>query len=117
MRLEAIAPLLNMLIAHIDGKRVPYSVRETTTYQADSHVVTWHRRTMLAAINQGLIRITHERPPHTVLTPKGRDVLAKALADYADALVRAGRGNGFLPMPEPRSIAIQPVMVRAKLIG
>lgn len=76
--------LRDLLIAHIDG---PYVVPAVLL------------RTRSVAIRTGLLRpdfaglrIAYQaRPRQTFLTTKGRQMLAEALADWADALVRADR--------------------------
>ena len=75
----------DILIEHMDGKQVVIRHLGGGGY--------W--QTMNGLIARGLIR--YDRTPHpryTVITEAGRHALAKALADWADALSRAGCGVG-----------------------
>jgi DNA-binding PadR family transcriptional regulator len=76
-----ISPIFrDILIEHIDGP-VQIIVGDP------------HRSTRLRALRSlGLLRFDHyssSRPRQTHITEKGRAALAEALADWADALVRA----------------------------
>jgi len=68
-----------MLINHIDG---------TVDVTLNDHHLVMVRKSLL---DNGMIRgATQFRPRATVLTERGRYALASVLADYAEALVRAG---------------------------
>ena len=98
------APMRDLLLAHIDGSAtvpVEFNAKNAACIKS-----TW------AAIAHGLIRPDGlPRMKQTFITDKGREVLAMALADWADALVRAGYdGNGGELVPaslrwQPRSTA------------
>lgn len=87
------ARIRDLLIEHIDGP-VPFRVRPQ-----------WHKdfgRPMVvkAAIKAGLLRpdCPHtNRPRFTVITEAGREQLSKALADWADAIIRAQYNRESLP--------------------
>ena len=88
----------DMLIRHIDGAQVPILV---PVIRRGLPPGEW--RTLQCLIDRGFIKF--DRVPHpryTVITDKGRHALAKALADWADALARTGHGSGFLMAPEER---------------
>lgn len=74
------------LIAHLDGP-APLIIaprdRETAALMRETH--------RLAA--RGFLRYDRpDRPRATIITESGRMLLARALADWADALARAGGG-------------------------
>lgn len=69
----------DVLIEHLDGREVRLVV-------GDSH----RQKTMASLLDRGMVRPSHLRQRHTVITEPGRIALAKALADWAEALVRAG---------------------------
>jgi hypothetical protein len=74
-----------MLIAHIDG---PKPIRTMPGPESKNE-----RRTTRSLENFGLLsakRTCAIRPRSTHLTDLGREVLAAVLANYAEALVRAG---------------------------
>lgn len=79
--------LRDVLIAHIDGA-VPYShwdrTRQISLRSALSHGLLECEWSMVPAPSK------QKRPAGTVLTEKGRAALTAALADWADALSRAG---------------------------
>ncbi len=85
----------DILIEHLDGKRVPYIVRAKSRSFEDCHNSMGRHPTLRSAVSRGLLRVTGS-PPHTVMTESGREALSKTLADWADALIRAGYGEGFL---------------------
>jgi hypothetical protein len=82
-------PQRDMLIQHMDGRGVPPLHRDSGG--------RYH--TMCSLLARSMIKSDHRRkPPLTYITDKGREALAGALADWADALEKAGfeiedRGN------------------------
>ena len=83
-RNELRTNMRDILIEHMDGKQV-------VIRQGGGAYWT----TLYGLINRGLVRF--DRTPHpryTIITDAGRTELAKALADWADALSRAGCGVG-----------------------
>lgn len=79
--------LRDLLIEHIDGPR-NLDVRDRLNHQ-----------TMTGAIKTKLLRTDGlKHPKQTFITEKGRQELAAALADWADALSKA-RSGGF-PIPD-----------------
>lgn len=75
----------DVLIEHMDGRKVPVNRKAGSSY--------W--RTMNSCLARKLIEYRRQRgkegthhPEFTVITDAGRSELAKALADWADALVR-----------------------------
>lgn len=89
----------DILIEHVDGSSdvpVQFSVSDRQTAR---------NRLIL----KGLLRADRiDRPRKTIITEDGRQVLAYVLADYAEALVRAGYVGLASPIEptRPRSIAI-----------
>lgn len=93
----------NLLIKHIDGSfDVPVMVQATTKSVERDRLV-----------RKGLIRPNRStRPTKTLITEDGRRVLATLLAEYAEALVRAGYGGVSSPIserPRPMAPAVDPV--------
>lgn len=81
--LRQITPFMrDVLIDHIDGGRVPFSVQDQL-----------RERSTRALLLRGLLKFDQVGPPirvkYTLLTPAGRRALGALLADYADALARA----------------------------
>ena len=85
----------DMLVEHIDGKLfvpVPVTLRNPA-----------RNRSTLALIDAKLIRYSghwrsdHNRPQSTRITDDGRQVLAIILAQYAEALIRAGHARQQVP--------------------
>lgn len=87
----------NFLIKHIDGAKeipVPVFVHEQTGPRAN-------------LIKRDLIKLNRPKfASKTLLTDKGRAVLAIILGDYADALVRAG----FTGVASPLGIVTRPLV-------
>jgi hypothetical protein len=83
----------DVLIEHIDGKR-PFVLRAKSKAFQDSHDAIVRAPSIMASLRNGYLRMTGS-PPFTVLTESGREVLARALADWADALSRAGFERRF----------------------
>jgi hypothetical protein len=100
----------DLLIDHLDGPapivNSPLARRE---HAANWKTVSARREALKGLVERGLLRLDmrHRTPRTTVMTEKGRAALAAALADWAEALVRAGYGvNGSLTMPVVASSAI-----------
>lgn len=73
-----------VLLDHIDGAEIALPIARDQS---------WPTRELL--IRLGLVRFGQngtDRPRTTKITEKGREVLACLLAEYADALLRAGYG-------------------------
>lgn len=88
-----ISPALrDLLIEHIDWP-IPFRVRDVARHAVVKAALG---REWLYTQPYGVFR-----PTHTVLTEKGRAVLAAALADWAEAMVRAG-----FEQEKPTKIAI-----------
>jgi hypothetical protein len=78
-------------------RRLSLAKRDLLIEHIDTAVLVHHKhasRTIVAKslMRDGLIRadMAGARPSATVLTPAGREAVAMILADYADAMVRAG---------------------------
>jgi hypothetical protein len=89
MAFQLSPPQRDMLIQHMDGRGVPPLHRDSgNTYS-----------TMCSLLARKLLKSDHRcKPPLTHITDDGREALARALADWADALAKAGfevedRGN------------------------
>lgn len=81
--------LRDLLIEHIDGPRL-YRISE----QPKGNRIR-------GAVTTGLLRFDHlQHPKTTMLTERGREALCKALAHWADALVRAAQRGIDLRYPE-----------------
>lgn len=78
------APLREFLLRHVHGP-VPIEYRNTRTDKAHAARAALIRRELLLPLPPNTIR-----PVETELTIKGRDAVAKILAQAADALVAAG---------------------------
>jgi hypothetical protein len=76
-----------VLVAHIDGP-VGFSPHLPMQRLATHGLLL---RGLLAPLPEG-------RPTHTVLTPAGRRVLGAILAEWAEALSRAGCGEFGVPV-------------------
>jgi hypothetical protein len=86
------AAMRDMLIAHLDGQPVPIihsaSVSGLSAKESQTRSIT-----IAALISRGWIRFNNPNattPRCTYLTEPGRHALAQVLAEYADALTRAG---------------------------
>jgi hypothetical protein len=77
--------LRDILIEHLDGSKVDF--RHATPQSI-------RRRAIMVLLERRLIEgDDRAKPTWTVITYKGRRQLAKVLADYAEALIRAGNGD------------------------
>lgn len=97
----------DVLIEHIDGP-VPVVVPNGPRGGRYARDVAIRARTIRALLGRRLIRGRSDspRPDQTVLTEAGRAELAEALADWADAIVRARRDVGSTPLEdEAREVA------------
>jgi hypothetical protein len=85
----------DVLIEHIDG---PVPIVRTTDFTGiEAHAMATRYKSVWALLDRGLLKKDRELvPKFTIITEPGRAELAKALADWADALVRAGYSRGFL---------------------
>ena len=97
----------DLLVEHVDGEMdvpVPVFVKERMTA----------RNSLIA---KGLIRPDRpHRATKTIITEDGRQVLAVALAEYAEALLRAGYTGFSSPLiRHPREIPLQPIADDRKL--
>jgi hypothetical protein len=90
----------DVLIEHID-RPVPI-VRASILTGAEAHAAATRYKSVGALINSGCLRTDRPAAPRTtIITEVGRAALAAALADWADALARAGYGGpGFLRPPD-----------------
>lgn len=90
----------DLLIAHVDGSAdiaVPVFVTEKTSARN-------------ALIAKGLLRPDRAvRATRTIITEDGRQVLAHVLADYAEALIRAG----YTGLSSPIDVRPRPIKVEA----
>lgn len=91
----------DLLIEHVDGSNdVPVPVYVTERCSARNGL-----------ISKGLVRPDRkERATKTVITDDGRQVLAYVLADYAEALVRAG----YTAIASPIATPPRPIAIEAK---
>ena len=88
-----------LLIEHVDGS----SSVEVAIVVSDRNAA---RKILLS---KGLIRPDRHRPPKvTTITDDGRQVLAYVLAEYADALVRAGCVGIATPLEAKPSVPLAP---------
>lgn len=94
MPVSLAVTMRDILIAHIDGP-APFVA-------SDSAEVRCKR----AAIKRGWLRFDERfiRPKATLITELGRTVIAEALGDWADALVRAGYSR--IEPPEARKVPV-----------
>lgn len=87
----------DLLIEHIDGQR-PFVSKGSPRLT-----------TLRSCLTRGWIRFDDPgRPKNTVITEAGRRALALALADWADALVRAGFSAESAPAEDPGPKAHSP---------
>ena len=90
-----ISPAMrDVLIEHIDGPAPIMAPSGSTWGRLPCHdqARAARFRTMKALLERGLLRCdANVRPRFTHMTETGRTALAEALADAADALVRAGQ--------------------------
>lgn len=89
----------DVLIQHVDGSNdvpVQFSVHD--------HRIARDRLVVMRLIRSD----RHERPTKTLITEDGRQVLAYVLADYAEALIRAGYIGIASPIEptRPRPLAV-----------
>jgi hypothetical protein len=85
----------DVLIEHIDGP-VPI-IRGCNISGPNAKTIATRYKSVWALMDRGLLEKDRDFAPRfTIITDDGRTELAKALADWADALVRAGYGRGFL---------------------
>ena len=78
----------DVLIDHID-RQVPI-IRATIYHGVEARGAAARKITTLALLNRGFLQTdTKITPTHTMMTETGRNALASALADWAEALVRA----------------------------
>jgi hypothetical protein len=97
MRWLLTTGMRDVLIEHIDG---PVPIFRACHSKIDAKAMGIRYKSVWSLMDRGLL--TKDRPcapRFTIITDLGRDELAKALADWADALVRAGYGTGFLMPP------------------
>ena len=79
----------DVLIEHLEGREVPIVHRPLKGLEASEASI--RRTTIQALINRGLLRTDNRSMSRvTIMTPNGRAVLTEILADWADALERAG---------------------------
>lgn len=82
----------DVLIEHIDG--AVGIVRFCPEGGEKSLALAQRNQTIKSLVGRGLLRtdvgMQHARPSTTAITEAGRAVLAKELADWAEALVQAG---------------------------
>lgn len=94
-------PQRDRLVEHVDG-----AAWIEPGIEADDVA---RMRSLTSLANLGLIRFPHtasHRPRKSVITEDGRMVLAMVLADYAEALLRAGLGGAAV---SPRSPEFWPL--------
>ena len=108
----------DVLISHIDGRRVPFLVTGTTWQQREQIVSTaaLMRRQLLKPWRGDQNYSELARPKFTVITDIGREALGKLLGDYADAILKARallaagaaakRIKGFGPNPEKFDLSL-----------
>ena len=79
----------NVLIDHMDGKAIRYRIcKDDTPSQRHAH---WLKRRAIESLRKlGHLQRAEQRSGYTVITDKGRALLSWLLADYAEALLRAG---------------------------
>lgn len=92
----------DVLIEHMDGRRVPVMTAASFTGQ---EAITASRRlvTLNSLLRLGYLSTGNQiKPRYTVITDRGRAVLAKVLAEYAEILHRAEIAKLNEGFPTPR---------------
>jgi hypothetical protein len=96
------AQMRDVLIEHLDGRPVPIILIWNARSTAESARIHHRSRTVGSLIERGLLRTNRVgsrlRPTHTILTDDGREQLAAALGDWADALSRVRWATNVRPM-------------------
>lgn len=88
------ARLRDVLIEHLDGPQPVVRNRTAAPkYGLDALQAANRMTAVWTLINRGLLRPDRRvHPRETAITDRGREVLCQALADWADAIVRAQEG-------------------------
>lgn len=88
----AVSPSVrNVLLEHIDGAGVLWTRNMAAIAPGQRHGVSARSRTLISLIARGWVKVDkREYPTRTYITDAGREALAKALADWADALEESG---------------------------
>jgi hypothetical protein len=85
----------DVLIEHIDNP-VPI-IRACNIKGPEAKALSNRYKSVWACMDRGFLTKDRDYSPRfTVITEIGRAELANALGDWADAMVRAGYGSGFL---------------------
>lgn len=81
----------DILIAHLDGAAVPIVRTWTFPDKIRNQEAATRFQSTEALIGRKFLKHADNKitPSHTVMTDLGREALAKTLADWADALMRA----------------------------
>jgi hypothetical protein len=83
-------PQRDVLIAHLDGVAVPIVRNAAGVIGMTASEVACRFHTTGALIIRGLLRTDNKiKPTHTFITEEGRKIIARLLADWAEALTRA----------------------------
>jgi hypothetical protein len=104
----------DVLIAHLDGTPVPIIFPASCSDSFAACEAQGRYQTTMALVTRGFLRTDNKlRSTHTMITEDGRNAIAAALADWADALVRANYAReAAIPEPElrwrPREAAFTP---------
>jgi hypothetical protein len=106
-------PMRDVLIEHIDGP-VPVGSKPKSDPLLENRDRAMRSMAIARCIGHGWLEIDRPvSPTKTTLTDKGRTIICDVLSDWADALMRAGRGNGvFLPAvrlyrnEEPKDVSL-----------
>ena len=108
--MELSTGMRDVLIAHLDGNKVPFILMARNRVEQDQMISTaaLMRRQMLKPWRGDQNYSEMARPKFTVITDIGREALGKLLGDYADAIVRAKMMRGTGP-GDPRRFGPMPV--------
>lgn len=90
MASEISAAMRDILILHCDQNLVPVCLNTCALSNRQRVEAVRQNKSKSAALRRGWLRLTADRR-FTVITDDGRAILAKALADWGDALDRANR--------------------------
>jgi hypothetical protein len=80
----------DVLIAHLDGVALPIVLPSSCSDGLAAKEAQGRHQTTTALLARSFLRTDNKiKPTHTTITEEGRAAIAHALADWAEALVRA----------------------------